>query len=225
MGGLFGSGPAGDDAEFSGSWFHTSPNIGNWTPSFKKDVESKSTMLISGGLYLQHYFTKSLAVEVGALYRPEALYYEQDVTFNNPDYYPWLRKFWMEGRFSYIEFPLLGKVVFDVKGDLLPYVVAGPSISVLISQSLVGKVGGFDPGGGGSLFRTEADMRTTLLGACIGAGTYVRTREKVMFGLDIRYKWTLQSAVKSVKIENERSRDIDLRFSSWGICGLMEVAL
>jgi len=223
-GGLFGSSTGGRDDVFSKGWYGDFPKMYNLTPNFE-DIESQSTLVVSGGLFVQYHITKTFAVETELLYKPEAMVFEREMTLDEPGWYTWPGRIRLEGRSTYLQVPLLCKAVFDVRGDLLPFVYAGPGIAILIDHSISGRVISLNTDDTGEPFRTAVEMQSAVLGACIGGGVYVRSSDKVTLGLDVRYNWNMQSAVRSITIENSRSRDIDMRFNSWGVSGLMQVAL
>lgn len=224
MGGLYSSVPTGDLSAMSSRWFPSVPSIKGWTPRFEGDIESGSTMTIGGGLYVQYAINSSLLVQLGAQYRMEALQYIQSLWFSSPGYI-WLDRFQVDGRYRYMDFPLLLKYRINIRGDLYPFVFAGPSVSVLLSDYTEGSIGESGMYNDNIKFTAANHTASAVFGMCIGLGATVRSHNKARLGFDVRYRWMLQTALTALEISGKRTRDLDIGFASWGGNITAEVAL
>lgn len=219
-GGVFSSGIIGPDATFSKNWFAPFPKLYGFSATVQ-DVKPQSGAVVSGGLYVEYPLTPTLFFEWEFLYKPDIVFYEREMTIGAEGQWLIPGKLSIDGRCTYLEVPLLVKKVFPVSGDLDPYLYAGPTVDFLVNRDVKGRLASLNPGDEGIGFATDFEAADIVTALCIGGGVYIRSREKTMFGLDFRYNIGLQAAITSMTIEGSRSRDLDIRFSSFGISGVM----
>jgi hypothetical protein len=95
-------------------------------------------------------------------------------------------------RLSYLEFPILGRVLFPVTRSVSPYLLAGPRIGLLLSAEST-DVNGF--------LRDESGYTNTFdFGFSAGLGAVFRVGSRFMLSVDARYD---QSLINRIKPEGE----------------------
>lgn len=223
-GGISSAGVRGRDAVLTKQWFSEFPKLYR-LPVAHKDMEPLSKPVFSGGLYAQYALAGGFSVQCEVLLKPEALLYEREMLIGYADWQTYPIRLHLDSWCTYLDIPFLLKKVFPLTGDMDPYLYAGPRMSILLKQEDKGRLLEVTPDDEGYAVSADFDVRPLVWGACIGGGLYTHIKNKVRFALDIRYDWSIQSAVTSMTLANTRSRELDVRFCSLGISGIVEFVL
>lgn len=209
----------GDDAELSLDRFiPTSLPI----PGLNLTAEPQSKVYFGGGVTFAYAFTSLFALQAEVLYSGKGVRYDREFSFSFPGFSSISGRLKADADLSYVEIPLLVKLTLPVPGDTRPYIYAGPAISLLADKTTSAKIESSDlPAGFPSSLPVTFNVNDFDWGVAFGAGVQVRMMNTGL-GLEARYTLGMQSALQSVSVQGQESRELDIKNRVLSISGFME---
>lgn len=209
----------GDDAELSIDRFiPTSLPI----PGLNLTAEPQSKVYFSGGVTFAYSFTSLFALQAEVLYSGKGVQYDRDFSFSFPGFPSISGRLKADADLAYIEIPLLVKLTLPVPGDTRPYIYAGPAVSILADKTTSAKIESSDlPAGFPTTLPVTFNVNDLDWGMAFGAGVQARMMNTGL-GLEARYTLGLQSALHSVTVQGQESRELDIKNRVLSISGFME---
>lgn len=148
------------------------PKAGLSVSTFRGDVESADARVgWLGGLLINAQITPSITIQ------PELLFTQRGGEYRNNDRFT-------DIEINYFEVPVLVKLRLPIDDVVFPNIVVGPNFSYRTNL----RYSSTDTGDGTAISVSESDIRKSDVGALIGAGIDLQTRESgLFFTLDGRY--------------------------------------
>lgn len=217
----------GEDAKLSLAKFASIP-----TGFFDLTADPQPKTAFAGGVYVTYTFSDLFSVQAEALLSGKGVGYERDfsVSILGNDISGHITA---DAEVSYVEIPVLAKLIMPVAGTVQPYVYAGPSLGILADKTTSVRIKASGLSGGGIPDNLPIDIPVTFAfydidwSAVIGGGVRFRL-ENTALGLDARYTMGLRSALESVKAsgltggQDGVAQKVDMKHRVLTVTGFME---
>lgn len=217
---------SGEDAKLSLAKFASIP-----TGFFDLTAEPQPKTAFAGGVYIAYAFSDLFSVQAEVLLSGKGVGYNRDFSVsllgNNLS-----GNVTADAEVSYIEIPLLAKLVLPVAGTVQPYLYGGPSLGVLTDKATSVRIKASGLSNVGIPDNLPIDIPATFAfydidwSAVVGGGVRFRL-ENTALGLDARYTMGLRSALESIKVSSPTGPDgaaqkVEMKHRVLTVVGCME---
>lgn len=169
--------------------------VGFTASSFRGDdaVDLRFRKGAVGGIFLNAYFLKILAIQPEVIFKQSGAYYEYGNTGIEQAI-----------KVNYIQVPILFKLQIPIANTVYPNIFVGPQYSYAVSRT-------YSAGTNNSqIVFTDADIERNDFGGVFGAGVDVRAK-RFFWTIDFRY------GMGAISVEDSKNVNLDLKNQDFSV--------